>query len=165
MRIKIEKSKLFDLLQKVYAFVPAKSSLQILSNIKFLFNNGKLEIAATDLDHSIRVFTMIDGEGSFEITVNARKVYDIIREIHDGIITITKDENVLIIESESGFSCKIAGTDSGSFPGFPEIKVDQECILPVSQLKTMVLKSSFAVAKDDSRAVLCGVLLEVETKK
>ncbi|MDD5673147.1 MAG: DNA polymerase III subunit beta, partial [Chitinivibrionales bacterium] len=94
MRIKIQKSKLLELLQRAYAFVPAKSSLMILSNIKISYNNGKLEVAATDLDHSIRVFDQLDGEGSFEITVNARKVYDIVREIHEGLITITKDENV-----------------------------------------------------------------------
>ncbi|MDD5674724.1 MAG: DNA polymerase III subunit beta, partial [Chitinivibrionales bacterium] len=73
--------------------------------------------------------------------------------------------NVLIIESESGFSCKIAGTDASSFPGFPEIKSEQESTIPAEKLKTMIAKSIFAVAKDDSRAVLCGCLLEIEPKK
>ena len=165
MKIKIENRLFYELLQKAYAIVPTKSSLQILSNFKIKFKDNVLEVSATDLEQSIVVSHEAEGEGFCDITVNAKKIFEIIREIQTGSIEISSDENVLIIESENGFTCKIAGTDATVFPVFPVLEKEQRCIVPISLLKTMVLKSSFAVAKEESRACLCGVFFEADSEK
>ncbi len=165
MSIIIQKKDLFDLMQKAIPLISNKSSLQILSNFKMTYIDSKLEISATDLDHSMKVFTPVDGEDPFDITVNARKIFDIVRELPDGIVSLDLDETVLIIESEKGFSCKIAGADSQDFPGFPENTTDNKFQLAASSICEMVQKSSFAVAKDESRACLCGVLWEIGKDK
>ena len=70
-------------------------------------------------------------------------------------------ENVLLIKSDSGFSCKIAGADIHDFPGFPEFDSLSTFSLSSHTLKDLIVKSSFAAAKDESRAVLCGVFFEI----
>jgi DNA polymerase-3 subunit beta len=105
------------------------------------------------------------GNGAFDVTVNARKAFDIIKELPDGNVTLDVDENVLLIKCDSGFSCKIAGADSRDFPGFPEISKGNEFTISISQLKDMINKSSFAVAKDETRACLCGVFWEISPDK
>jgi len=165
MAYTIQKRKFYEIIQKAYPIIPSKSSLQILLNFKLVFNHENLEIIATDLDHSIKVRTAIKGSGKQEITVNAKKLFEIVRELHDSELTIDFDENVLIIESGGSFSCKISWADTRDFPPFPEIESISSIDLPIQQLKEMILKSSFAVSKDESRACLCGVLWEVKKNR
>ncbi|KMQ51822.1 DNA polymerase III beta subunit [Chitinispirillum alkaliphilum] len=161
MSVMIQKKELQDLMQKAFPLIPTKSSLQILSNFKMTYIDSQLEISATDLDHSMKVSTPVEGESPFDITVNARKIFEIVRELPEGIVNLEIDETVLIIESEKGFSCKIAGADSQDFPGFPENNTENVFKLSSSRICELITKSSFAVAKDESRACLCGVLWEI----
>lgn len=165
MSISIQKKDLLDLLQKAYPIIPAKSSLQILTNFKLTYTGFHLEVSATDLDHSMRVVSPATGSGPFDVTVNAKKAFEIVRELPDGAVNLSLDENVLIIQSDSGFSCKIAGSDSRDFPGFPDISSTNEFEISSFTLKDIILKSSFAVAKDESRACLCGIFWEIHPEK
>jgi len=165
MSISIQKKDLFDLLQKAFPIIPVKSSLQILTNFKLTYTGFNLEVSATDLDHSMRVVSSASGTGPFDVTVNGRKAFEIVRELPEGNVTLSLDENVLIIQSDSGFSCKIAGSDSRDFPGFPDISSENEFEISSSELKDLILKSSFAVAKDETRACLCGIFWEINSDK
>ncbi len=165
MAFTIQKKVFLEIIQKAYPIVPSKSSLQILLNFKLVFQPQTLEIIATDLDHSIKLTTPISGDGEFEITVNAKKLFEIVRELHDGELSINCDENVLTIESGGSFSCKISGADTRDFPPFPQVEDFNQIDIPSNQFKDMVQKSSFAVSKDEARACLCGVLWEVNSKK
>jgi len=165
MSISIQKKDLFDLLQKAFPIIPVKSSLQILTNFKLTYTGFNLEVSATDLDHSMRVVSSASGTGPFDVTVNGRKAFEIVRELPEGNVTLSLDENVLIIQSDSGFSCKIAGSDSRDFPGFPDISSENEFEILSSELKDLILKSSFAVAKDETRACLCGIFWEINPDK
>jgi len=162
MNFKITKKELLDVMQKAYPMVPLKSTLQILSNFKISFNNSNLEIAATDLDHSIKAQCTVAGEGSFRIIVNARKIFDVVRELPDGDVYIRVKDSVFIIESEKGFTCKLAGADAADFPSFPEMEIKKEIELDSAVLAEMTTKSGFAVSRDESRACLCGILWELD---
>ncbi|MFW5784561.1 MAG: DNA polymerase III subunit beta [Chitinispirillaceae bacterium] len=161
MSVLIQKKDLFEIMQKAYPLIPTKSSLQILSNFKLTYTDSLLEISATDLDHSLKVTAKATGDAPFDITVNARKIFEIVRELPDGVVTLDIDETVLLIESEKGFTCKIAGADSNDFPGFPQIEAKEEFEINTFKLREMIAKSAFAVSKDESRACLCGILWEI----
>jgi DNA polymerase-3 subunit beta len=162
MPFTIHKKNFFEIIQKAYPIIPSKTSLQILLNFKLTFSPDILEITATDLDHSIKLKTAINGDGEFEITVNAKRLFEIVRELHDDELSIDIDENVLIIESGGSFSCKISGADTLDFPKFPEIDNFNQIEMSSNVLKDLIVKSNFAVSKDEARACLCGVLFEVE---
>ncbi len=161
MAFSITKQALFDVLQKVFPVIPLKSSLQILSNFKISYQNDQLEVAATDLDQSIQIISKVSGDiEGFNITANARKVFEIVRELPDGMVTIFVEGNVINFKAEKDFTCKISGADTGDFPGFPEIGEGMEFEINSALLKSMIPKSSFAAAKDESRACLAGILWE-----
>jgi len=165
MSYTIDKSRFFDVLQKAFPIVPSKSSLQILSNIKLSLKKDRIEVTATDLDHSIRVSSVAQGDGEIEVAVNARKIFEVVRELSDGPLILGVDENVLIVESGDSFVCKIAGCDTQDFPLFPEITETTHLEIPLLYLKNMIQKSSFAVSRDETRACLCGVLWEIDKKR
>jgi DNA polymerase-3 subunit beta len=156
---------MYDLIQKTYPIIPLKTSLQILSNFKITFSKKNVCFTATDLDHSIIACAEAESDSGAEITVNARKLFEIIRELPEGDIHLSIDGNVLIIENKKGFSCKIAGIGTEDFPAFPEIKDGIEFSIKVESLKDMIIKSSFAVSKDESRTCLCGVLWKFDRGK
>lgn len=165
MECVIKKNVFYDLLQKTYPIIPQKTSLQILSNFKLSFLKNKLIITATDLDHSIVASAEASSDVESEITVNARKLFEIVRELPEGVLNIGSDENVLTIDNNVGFSCKIAGVGTEDFPSFPKIEEGVDFTIKVEILKDMILKSSFAVSKDESRTCLCGVLWKIERGK
>jgi DNA polymerase-3 subunit beta len=167
MALTISKESLFDVLQKAYPIIPLKSSLQILSNFRISFNGSIIEITTTDLDQSLKIFIPVEAQDSnaFDITVNARKFFEIVRELPQGMISVSVEENVILLQKDTNFSCKIAGADASDFPGFPENSYDHEFEIKPVFLKSMIPNSSFAVAKDESRACLAGILWEVSKEK
>lgn len=167
MGITISKDSLFDVLQKSYPIIPQKSSLQVLSNFRISFNGTTIAIATTDLDQSLITYITPDSydEHLFDITVNGKKFFEIVRELPLGNVSISVEENVIILQSDKNFSCKIAAADANDFPGFPEISYECEFEINPIIFKTIVPNSSFAVAKDESRACLAGILWEVYNDK
>jgi DNA polymerase-3 subunit beta len=165
MSVSIQKKDLLEAMQKAIPIVPSKTALLILSNFRLTYADSVLEISATDADHSLRVTAAAEGEGPFDITVNARKIFEVVRELPEGAVNLSLDGMVLIMESEKGFSCKIAGADSSDFPGIPQIEGGVEFAMSGFVFRDMVQKGTFAVSKDESRASLCGVLWEVSPEK
>ena len=162
MALTIQKNDFFDIVQKAYAVAPVKSSLQILSNIVLSCSGKQIEVCATDLNQSIRCRGLVEGSESFQVAVNSRKFYDIVREMPAGAIKIQEDEYVLSMDSEKGFSCKVAGADAADFPAFPSIGDTNDFEITVSDFKRLVHRSSFAVSRESTRSCLCGVLLEAD---
>jgi DNA polymerase-3 subunit beta len=164
MSVLIEKKDLCEAMQKAIPVVPNKSSLLILSNFKLTYADSVLEILATDADHSLRVTAAASGDGQFDITVNARKILDQVKELPEGVIKLSLDGLVLVMETERGFY-KIAGADPSDFPGVPVIDDGVEFSMGSFAVRDMIQKSSFAVSKDESRASLCGILWELSSDK
>ncbi len=165
MECTISKLQLQELIQRSYPFIPLKSSLQILSNFKFSFFKEKIEVKATDLDHSIIASSPVSCSEEKEMAVNAKKLFEIVRELPEGDIHLKDYENVLSIESNMGFSCKIAGTNTNDFPEFPLIEKGVSFEISTQSLKDLIVKSSFAVSKDESRNCLCGIFWIIENSK
>jgi len=165
MSVSIQKKDLLEAMQKAFPVVPAKSSLMILSNFRISYRDSVLEITATDAEHSLQVSTGASGDGKLDITVNARKIFEVVRELPEGGVTLDVDGMVLLLESEKGFNCKIAGADPSDFPDVPEIESVVDVSVNSHVLRCIIEKSSFAVSKDESRANLCGILWELAPEK
>ncbi len=165
MAFSIQKTALMDLVQKAYPVVPSRTSLQVLNNFKMSFVDGNLNIVASDLDNFVRVTGPIQGEGDVEIAVNARKLFEVLKEIGDELLQLKVVDNTLHISSETGFSCMLMGVDLREFPHFPESDFAERLIITREDFNALVSKSSFAVSRDESRACLCGVLWEISAER
>lgn len=165
MSFTVGKDFLMDVIQKTFPVVPSRTSLQVLYNFKLTIENGTLQVTASDLDNFVRASTSVEGEGSAEIAVNAKKLFEILREIDNSGITLEINDNTLFITSETGFACSLTGVDLREFPYFPDSGYSETHAISTELFRGIVTKSGFAVSKDESRASLCGVLWECGSER
>ncbi|MCB9799845.1 MAG: DNA polymerase III subunit beta [Candidatus Omnitrophica bacterium] len=167
MEIKILKGVLLKGLSLVSNVTSSKAAtLPILSNI--LLETGKsntLSLVGTDLEVGIstRLPAEVLKEGS--ITVPAKKILDIVRELPDGEVEIVvAKNNALNIKSGKSFF-KIMGLGKEDFPKLPEVKDDQAIEIEQAVIKESLSLTIFASSNDETRYILNGVLFSVKGNK
>ena len=157
------KAKRGDLLATLYwaqGIVERRNTMPILANVLIESNKGNIRITATDLEVGVR--GSFDGEVSQEgmVTVNAKKLYEIVREAPEETLQLKRLENEWV-EIKSGKSIfKIVGMDSREFPQFPKFDGEKLSATPASVIKEMIEKTIFSVSTDETRYSLNGVFIE-----
>jgi len=161
MKIKTTKENLLSGIQIVQNIVSSRATLPILSNILIETKSETLRLNATDLDIGIscEIPVSILEEGA--ITIPAKKLSDIVRELPQGDVTIiTKKNNQIEIEGQN-YRFKLIGLPKEEFPKFPEFKDVEVIQIEQNILKEMFRLTSFAVSHEESRYILNGVLMEI----
>ena len=168
MKLQIEKGVLLLGLQRVQGIIDRRSTVPILSNILLEgkvstseSGHATLDIVATDLEIGMRGSypAQIHGEGA--IVVSGRKVYDIVRELPDGIIDISVEDGKLLTIRAGKSLFRIAGFNKEDFPTLPEVMENKMIEVESQIFGDMIKKTLFAVADADARHVLNGVLFEI----
>ena len=138
--------------------------MPILSNVLLVVRNGVLSVTATDLEVELVAQTEVDAEGDGEITVSGRKLLDICRALPDGAtINLTVSGEKLTVRSgPSRFT--LATLPAAEFPSVDDIKADQSVEIPQDVLTRLIEKTHFAMAQQDVRYYLNGMLLETGGK-
>lgn len=165
MKLTIEKNGFMKVLQRIQGIVEKRNTMPILSNALIEAVNGKLHVMATDLEVYMKDSSAanISEEGS--VTVNARKLFEIVKEMPEETITIStnKEERVTIKSGKARFT--IMGLSSKDFPSFPSIEESKLEFFEDALLKELIDKTSFAVSTDETRFNINGFLLEREKNK
>jgi len=104
-----------------------------------------------------------DGSEDFQTTIPARKLLDICKALPDGsTINFSIEENkVTLTSARSRFT--LATLPARDFPSLDEIEVQQSFQMPQSQFKGLIEKTSFAMAQQDVRYYLNGILMEISS--
>lgn len=167
MDIKVQK----NVFLKVIGLVSSVSSqrantLPILGNILLeTTQDGSVHVVGTDLEVGIstKIHATVVTEGS--ITVPAKKLNEIIRELPEGEIEISvaKNNAVNIKTGKSYF--KIMGLSKEDYPKLPEWKAEEAVEIEQNLLRESLALTSFAISTDETRYVLNGVLISVKGKK
>src|SRR3989344_6141788 len=135
MKIKTSKENLLSGIQIVQNIVSTRATLPILSNILIETKTNTLKLYATDLDIGISCEIPVDILEEGAITVPAKKISDIIKELPSGDVTIiTKKNNQIDIEGEN-CHFKLIGLPKEEFPKFPEFKDMEVMQIEQSDLK------------------------------
>lgn len=148
-------------LQMVSGIVERRQTLPILANILIKVTDGVLSLASTDLEIEMRTEVTVDNAQNGETTVPARKFLDICRSLADeAVIEFSlSGERATLRAGKSRF---VLSTLSSS--EFPTIEVSKEAsrfTLPQRALRTSIMKTQFAMAQQDVRYYLNGMLLEI----
>ena len=163
MKFNCTRSELANVLAPVLSVVPAKSTLPILSHVYLKGDHLKntLQLSATDLDLSLsaELETPVSKDGA--ITVPARTLAELVREIPEGKIDFEVIGGRLELRFNQGHHI-IAGTSADEFPSLPEVNLKKAIRLPASDLVRMIRKTIFAVSRDETRPALNGVLWETQ---
>jgi DNA polymerase-3 subunit beta len=166
MKIQIKKEDMVKGLQSVQNAISQKNTLPILSNLLLETDKDAIKLTATDLDIGIisTIKSIVEEPGA--ITVPAKKIYDIIKELpnKEDIDIVLKKNNILYIDCGSSHF-KIIGLPKEEFPEIPKIKQQDRVMIGKDVLKKMLALTTFAVSKDESRYVLNGILCMVEGDK
>jgi len=162
---KTEKETLLKPLQIVIGIVERKQTLPILSNVLIEKEPGKIRFTATDLE--IQITTTIElktgAKETASVTVGGKKLQEILRVLPDlsKISIETKENKALIKANKSKFSLQTL--PSQDFPKLNSTIADgNKIVLQQSQFRSLLLSVQYAMAQQDVRYYLNGVLLIVE---
>lgn len=163
MKFKIQREDLLIPLQHVIGAVEKRQTLPALANVLIKADSDLLTITATDLEIELvsRIQLMVDETG--EITLPAKKLLDICKSLpNESEISIEIDADRALIKSgRSRFTLvTLPATD---FPSLDEITSVYEFSVPQSMLKELIEKTSFAMAQQDVRYYLNGLMMEVSS--
>ena len=165
MKLTITREQLQEGLVAVAASVPAKTTLPILSNILLEATKDGIRLSGTDLDISVSttVPASIDQEGA--ITLPARKLVEIVRELPTAAIRLTAsgEQRVTIECGRSRF--RLLGLPREEFPAFPSVKFDGGWRTSSNELQKLISHVAFAASTEESRPILNGVLWELRPER
>ncbi len=165
MKCILSKEILLNGLQLLQNIVSNRTTLPILSNALLRAENGRLMLAATDLDVSIRTYIDAKVEKPGGITLPAKRLFTIARELPSDEITFEIDsKNGASIRSGASFF-KIHGLPEEEYPAFP--KTDGKKVFKITQvgLRDMLKRTAYAMSTDESRYVLNGILFSFKDNK
>ena len=165
MKIICEKEKLLKGINSVINGVASKTTMPVLEGILIQTNHKEVKLTTYDLEIGIKYIIECDVEEQGNTVVNAIMFSEIIRKLPDTDITITvNDNNLLVIECE-GSLYKLATMNPDEFPELPKINVDNSIEIEQNLLKNMIRKTIFAVSNEENRPIFTGCLFEVKDNK
>ncbi len=165
MNITLSRESLLQAVHRCQSIVEKRHTVPILANLLLKAENDTLYITATDLEVAIRCQATALVTSSGEITVSAKKLFDIVKELDpDQDVTIETGETFASIRcGRSRF--RLASLAAGEYPAITEEEGGNAIALSGSMFSDMVAATAFAMSTDETRKYLTGTLLEVDDQQ
>ena len=162
MRFTISREKLQEGLAAVAASIPAKTTLPVLANILMEATDRGIRLSGTDLDIAVSTEVAADVETIGAITIPAKKLSEIARELPPSPVKIAAAGEQRITLDCGRAHFKILGLPKDEFPAFPSVKFENSWRIRSGDLQKLIAHTSFAVSTEESRPILNGVLWELK---
>ncbi len=162
MNIQINRETLLKPLTSVASIVEKRHTLPILSNFLLEVKQNKIKLTATDLEMQISLAIETTTTSDFSTTISAKKLLDICRSLPENseINMITNDSRISLKAGKSRFNLQTLPAED-----YPLMSKNQGestlVILGQGQLKDLLKQVEFAMAQQDIRYYLNGLLFEV----
>lgn len=159
-----EKQKILEGISIVQKAITGKSTMPILEGIYINTNKSTLTLIGSDMDLSIQtsVDATIIEEGN--IVIDAKIFGEIIRKLPNATIKIETLENQIIKITCAKSVFDVVYMNTNEFPELPQINENLKISVNQNILKNMIKGTSFAIAQDETRPILQGILFEVKNK-
>jgi DNA polymerase-3 subunit beta len=169
MKLSIEKGELQRGLGRIQAIVEKRNSMPILANVLLEAEkdgeSGTLRLAATDLEVGIRGSHPAKVAKPGSVTVSARKLYDIVRELPDEPVQLEGTSNAYLEIACSRARFSLAGAAADEYPSLPEFSPERLVKIPAPVLSVMIERTMYAASVDETRYNLNGVFFEVDIER
>ncbi len=162
--ITVSRAELLRELTAAQSVVERKTTIPILSNFLFEAADDRLSITATDLDQSLRTSCAAKVKKPGACTIPARKLYDYIRLLPEGDISIKLQDNHWVQIRSGRSNTKMVGMARANFPQVPEFPAAGAIKIAAAALRNMVSKTIFAISSEESRYTLNGALLVLKSE-
>ncbi len=160
MKIKVEKSELLNLIAKTQNIVEKRNTMPVLSNILLEAKEGRLKVFATDLEVSLTDEIQAEVAEPGSVAVGAKNLFEIIRELGDGPVSLSKSQNNWLQLKQKKSVFNIVGISAEEFPIFPSYTTQDFLRMNSEVLSDMIEKTIYSVSMDETRYNLNGVYFE-----
>jgi DNA polymerase III subunit beta len=163
VKISSSKDELVSALSIVSRAVSTRSTVQVLSGILVRAEGDRVELAATDMELSLRLPLEAEVEGSGSVVVPGRLLVDLARLLPEGDVTLEQRAEEAVLEVTGGPSTSRLHTYSAEdFPKLPDVESVQTFSVDRSAFLETVARVARAASRDESRPVLTGILVRFE---
>ena len=161
MKIVTQRDNLLKPLQQIGGVVERRQTLPILANVLINAGTDQLTITATDLEVEMKTAAPVSSDGELDFTLPARKLIDICRALpEESEIQLTVDgERAVLKSGRSRFTLGILPAQD--YPAIEPSVSSHHFSVSQKLLKQLIEKTHFAMAQQDVRYYLNGMLLEV----
>jgi len=162
MKIIADKESLLKPLQQVGGVVERRQTLPILANVLINAGNGKIHITATDLEVEMKTSAEVQCDGEADFTLPARKLLDIVKALPDNaeVKLNIEGERAILRSGRSRFTLGILPAQD--YPAIEPTAASSTFSLPQKVMKKLIEKTHFAMAQQDVRYYLNGMLIEIK---
>ncbi len=160
MKFKIQREVFLQPLTQVVGVVERRQTLPVLANFLLIARDGQISVTGTDMEVELISSVTAEIEQEGEITVPARKLLDIVKALPDGAtITVTvSDEKATLVAGKSRYT--LSTLPAAEFPATDEVETVDEVTISEKALKELIDKTAFAMANNDVRYYLNGMLFD-----
>ena len=161
MKATINKNEILPVLAKIQGLTGRKTNLAITTNILIQTAESAISITATDLETGFEGFYPANIENQGIIAINARKLYEIVRDFPSEDIHVNEIENHWIEIGNQTVEYHIVGLNPDDFPEIPTIEAVEFFEIDSTSFAKMIEKTVIiSGAPDDTRAHIIGVFAE-----
>ena len=164
LEITVSRAELLRELTAAQSVVERKSTIPILSNFLFEADGATLTITATDLDQGLRTSCSAKVKKPGACTIPARKLFDYIKLLPDGDISIKLMDNHWVQIRAGRSNTKMVGMARANFPLVPQFPASGAVKISASALQNMISKTIFSISNEESRYTLNGALLVLKAE-
>lgn len=157
--------ELSDAFLKVSKAISNKVTNPILEGIKISAEDNELTLSATDTDLSIEKKIKADIKVEGETVVPGKFITEFVKKLSNSDIELEVNEKNQLLIRYDGNESVIQCYNPVEYPGFKKLKTDEWFGVSQKDLKTLISKTIFSVAMDDSRPILKGVLFDIYQKE
>jgi DNA polymerase III subunit beta len=151
-------------LAQVVNVVERRQTLPVLANLLARVEGDLLSLTGTDLEVEMVARTRVDDAEPGETTIPARKLFEIVRALPDGSkVTISQSgDKVTVSAGRSRFT--LASLPANDFPALDEVDATERVKVGEAGLKELIERTAFAMAQQDVRYYLNGLLFDLRDK-
>ncbi len=166
LKLGASRDALAERLALVARGVSSRTAVLVLGGIQLRAAEGRLQLAATDMELSLRASVDADVEGEGEVVVPGRLLLDIVRALPDSDVQLEhrSDEAMLLVSSGSA-SYRVHTYAAEDFPRLPDVDTLQLHPVDRDALLETIARVGRSASRDESRPVLTGILVRFESDK
>jgi DNA polymerase-3 subunit beta len=162
MKVVCDRAALVEALALAGSVVPSRTSVPVLRSLAITAEDGVLTVAATNTEVDISIgVPQVEIQTPGKALIPSDKLNQVVRACEDSTITLETEKNYLMVRSEDAHF-KLIGTDPKEFQGVKGFPEDAPSCFTCSAsvLRTLIGRTLFATAVENSRYAISGVLAE-----